>query len=515
MPPDLIQIFPVSSTLLPDDFVCPPADALPHLIRSSATLSRRHPYLADLAEIELQIHELNQRPPASPKTVEHLQIRPGVTLLEVGWNSLPELINNQQIEPQAESSLILLVPPTATAPSRALTPSGHQLLAMKIAVEHLDPKTVAAEGNVPVGVIDRLITAAVRDGLLLAPAPALVRPPSFFPAEPRFHHRLRADVFTLQWHITQACDLLCRHCYDRSSRTAVSADQGRLVLDRFYDFCQANHVRGQVSFTGGNPLLHRHFFDLYRGAAERGFMVAILGNPTDRQTLESLVALTKPEFYQVSLEGLPEHNDFIRGIGHFQRVMAFLDVARELRIYTMVMLTLTRDNQDQVLPLAEMLRHRVDLFTFNRLAMMGEGAALASAPVENYQTFLTKYLQAAAENPIMSLKDSLFNIILDQDGRPPGGGCAGFGCGAAFNFVSLLPDGEVHACRKLPSLLGNLHEQTLLEIYRSPLAAAFRQGSSACRPCPLRPVCRGCPAVVAGLGGDIFTTIDPYCFYRR
>src|SRR5690606_13617787 len=128
-----------------------------------------------------------------------------------------------------------------------------------------------------------------------------------FPAEPRFHHRLRADVFTLQWHITQACDLHCRHCYDRSSRTAVSADQGRLVLDRFYDFCQANHVRGQVSFTGGNPLLHRHFFDLYRGAAERGFMVAILGNPTDRQTLESLVALTKPEFYQVSLEGLPEH----------------------------------------------------------------------------------------------------------------------------------------------------------------------------------------------------------------
>ena len=32
----------------------------------------------------------------------------------------------------------------------------------------------------------------------------------------------------------------------------------------------------------------------------------------------------------------------------------------------------------------------------------------------------------------------------------PFGGCTGFGCGAAFNFMAVLPDGEVHACRKVP-----------------------------------------------------------------
>jgi len=48
------------------------------------------------------------------------------------------------------------------------------------------------------------------------------------------------------------------------------------------------------------------------------------------------------------------------------------------------MLTLTRANLDQVLPLTEILQGRVDLFTFNRLALVGEGASLYSVEPEKY-----------------------------------------------------------------------------------------------------------------------------------
>jgi radical SAM protein with 4Fe4S-binding SPASM domain len=92
------------------------------------------------------------------------------------------------------------------------------------------------------------------------------------------------------------------------------------------------------------------------------------------------------------------------------------------------------------------------------------------------------------------------------------GGCAGFGCGAAFNFVSLLPDGEVHACRKFPSLIGNIFSQSLREIYDAPVARRYRAGSFACRECRLRPACGGCLAVSHGFGLDVFTERDPYCF---
>jgi selenobiotic family peptide radical SAM maturase len=530
MEPELHTIYPVSSRLLPPD--CPdcPAAALPELLRERPELLARAPFLADLATIERAVHRLTHLPIETPASVTELTVRPGVELFEVDWTALPELLAycnvrprvdwtalpellaHRGVRPRQHRSLILIVPPIDQQPVRVLSPTDHQLLALKIAVEHLDHRAVAYQGRVSVQLIDRLVADAVRHGLLLAPASSITRPPSFHAESLRFPNRLRAEVFTLQWHLTQACDLHCRHCYDRSSRKAVTDEQGARVLDQFSSFCRDHHVDGQVSFSGGNPLLHPHFFEFYAEAAEHGLMTAILGNPSDRKALLSLKQIQVPEFYQVSLEGLREHNDYIRGSGHFDRTFAFLELARELKIYTMVMLTLTRDNLDQVLPLAEQLRDRVDLFTFNRLAMMGEGAALAAPPVNRYESFLESYLEAAATNPIMSTKDSLFNIILERQGRPVRGGCAGFGCGAAFNFVALLPDGEVHACRKLPSLLGNLYQHSLTEIFHSQLSERYREGSSSCRSCRLRPVCRGCPAVVSGLGQDIFSERDPYCF---
>ena len=42
-----------------------------------------------------------------------------------------------------------------------------------------------------------------------------------------------------------------------------------------------------------------------------------------------------------------------------------------------------------------LLRDRVDLFTFNRLAMVGEGADLASVKPEDFPAFLERYMKAS------------------------------------------------------------------------------------------------------------------------
>jgi selenobiotic family peptide radical SAM maturase len=284
------------------------------------------------------------------------------------------------------------------------------------------------------------------------------------------------------------------------------------VLDDLRHFCKSRHVAGQVSFTGGNPLLYPYFRDLYEAASQRDFGIAILGNPTDEATLKELTAIQKPVFYQVSLEGLQPHNDEIRGLGHFYRTIVFLDLLRQLDIYAMVMLTLTRDNMDQVLPLAEKLRSHANLFSFNRLSLVGEGANLKPPSRQAYANFLKHYIKAAETNPIIGMKDNLINILYYRDHADGFGGCTGYGCGAAFNFVSLLSDGEVHACRKFPSPIGHIDQQNLAQIYDSPEAKRYRCGSHGCRQCPIRRVCGGCLAVTHSHGLDISTAVDPFCF---
>jgi len=477
-------------------------------------------YLADLFRLELAVAEAAGDAACVPATVEALSVNPSLRALEVSWAGLPQLLakneDKEMAGPVSGLALILVWYDPLAGDVRTEEARDEDLLVLKMVVEEIAAQEAASVGKVPVAAIEAALDRGVARGIILRPLSQIRRDPADFPLpSDRDPRSFAAEVFTLQWHVTQVCDLRCKHCYDRSDRAALPLERGLAVLDDLAFFCRSRNVQGQVSFSGGNPLLYPHFIELYQAAADRGLATAILGNATTKDRLLPLMAIQRPAFYQVSLEGLAEHNDYIRGKGYFARVMDFLDLLQEFDIYSMVMLTLTRENQEQVLPLAAHLRDRVDLFVFNRLAMVGEGSQLESAPVTGYREFLERYLAAAEKNPAMGAKDNLFNIVQDSRGKELFGGCTGFGCGAAFNFVSLLPDGEVHACRKFPSPIGNIFSQSLVEIYDSASSRKYRAGCQACRDCRLRPACGGCLAVSHGFGLDVFAERDPYCFIEN
>lgn len=442
-------------------------------------------------------------------------INPSLFLLELSWSGLSGCIDdssNRGTLPVHESELLAVWkhPDTENVESRPINPN--DLLALKIVSENIELSQAAEEGGCSVNYLGKILQEAEKNGLLIRASSRLKRPIDRFPGVFPEHEKYRtASVFTLQWHITQACDLHCRHCYDRSERAAVSLDQGLKVLNQMQVFCKNFNVQGQITFTGGNPLLHHNFLELYQAAADKGFLLAVLGNVTSAANLDKIIAIHPPEYYQVSLEGLRNHNDIIRGAGYFDRVFKFLQILREKKIYSMVMLTLTAENVDQVLPLAALLQGKANLFMFNRLTLFGEGAGVQPVPVARYAEFLREYARAEKDYSVLAFKDSLFTPLCFSEEHHIFGGCAGFGCGAAFNFMALLPDGEVHACRKFPSLLGNLHSNTLEEIYSSPLAQSYRRGSDACVDCAFMMTCRGCPGVTAGHHLNPFTERDPYC----
>jgi selenobiotic family peptide radical SAM maturase len=207
--------------------------------------------------------------------------------------------------------------------------------------------------------------------------------------------------------------------------------------------------------------------------------------------VERIVALRRPRVWQVSLEGLAATHDAVRGEGSYARTLAFLRLLGELGVRAHVMLTLTAANVEEVLPLASSLSGLYDRFAFSRLARTGRGAGLEGVSSEGWSMFATRWVAAAARDRRLAMKDGLLNVALADAGRPLAGGCTGAGCGAAFNFLALLPDGEVHACRKLPSRVGHLRESSLEDVWRSAKAALWRAGSGACRGCRLRKAAAG------------------------
>ena len=473
------------------------------------------PYLPDLARLEWACWQVKGDGREIGGT-ERLRVNPCLQLLSLSWRLLPEFGQDEAGEPLTPrpGRQWALIWRNRAGRVRCEPAGGEDLFALKLVAQELDRFQAARASGVSPGTVNQVLQGAVEKEILLAPPSRLRRRKSKFPACADVPRRfLSSAVFSLQWHITNACELHCRHCYDRSQPSPLPLAEALGVLDELYEFCRRRFVQGHVSFTGGNPFLYPHFEQLYRAGAERGFLLSILGNPVGRERLEPLLEIQKPQFFQVSLEGLPEYNDKMRGEGHYQRVMEFLPLLRRLGVYATVMLTLTRDNIGQVLPLAERLRERgADSFTFNRLSRVGEGTDLALPEKKSYLDFLVRYVQAASHNPILHYKDNLLNVLAYKNGEALFGGCTGFGCGAAFNFLVLLPDGQVHACRKFPSPLGDIRGKSLSHIYDSPLARKYRDGCRACKDCPIRYACGSCLAMAHSFGLDVFARKDPHCF---
>ena len=474
-------------------------------------------FLPELARLELTINKVIKGETEIPLEPDQPVINPTLQLLQLSWKNLVSILNSDQgnasVNPEPGEEWVLIWRNPVTVKIDIHKALEEDLLVLKMTFEEITPEQAASVGNLPIGAIDAAIDRAISKGILLAPKSLLRRDPAAFPAAQNTpEHFLTTPIFALQGHITHVCDLHCKHCYDRSNRSTLRLEQSIGILDDLRAFCKSRNVRGQVSFTGGNPLLYPRFSELYSAAVERGFVVAILGNPAPKEMIEGLIAIQPLSFFQVSLEGLQEHNDAIRGAGHFERIMGFLKVLRELEVFSMVMLTLTKENIDHVLPLAEMLRGMTDSFTFNRLSLVGEGANLQLPSREKYVSFLESYVEAAKHNPVIDLKDNLLNIVHYRKKIDLFGGCTGYGCGAAFNFIAVLPDGEAHACRKFPSPIGNVLQQSIAEVYESDMARRYRAGCSACRSCVIRPVCGGCLSVAYSHGLNVFEERDPFCF---
>lgn len=523
---EFISIYPICRAVLGAEAwegLLAACEGSPESLPEQAALlhDESHPpaFLADLAALEWTRHCVAQADVYFPEDVDDFEVNPTLEVLRLSRRLRPLLsaqAHTGGTEPRAGEEWALIWRDPKRGETLTTAASNEDLLAVKIIVDGLSTEEAARAGDVPVHAIDGVLARAAQKGLLIAPRSRIRRDTAAFPrGEDTPDPYVTAHTFTLQWHITQACDLHCRHCYDRSKRSPLTLEQALAVLDDMRGFCGQRRVRGHICFTGGNPLMYTHFLEVYGAAADRGFSTSILGNPTPAETIQEVLNIQRPGYFQVSLEGLREQNDSIRGTGSFDRAMEFLGVLRELDVSSAVMLTLTADNVDQVLPLAELLRDRADYFTFNRLSPVGEGANLQVPGREEYAAFLEEYVEAAQSNPIMGFKDNLINCELHRREMEPFDGCTGFGCGAAFNFLAILPDGEAHACRKFPSPLGNILEQSIADVYDSALAEQYRKGTAACAGCELRPVCGGCLAAVSGHGLDIFTDRDPLCSFAR
>ncbi len=331
--------------------------------------------------------------------------------------------------------------------------------------------------------------------------------------------------FGFQWHITDYCNLRCRHCYqDDFSRWSELDTAGiKNIIDIIAESIADHQIH--INITGGEPLLRGDLFDILATletcspVKEYNIITNLL--PLDEQTAERLEMLGKLKQLKISLEcSDSELNDSIRGRGSFSKMLKNLEMlARRSTKARVLMFTLGSYNVHR---LEAMLNFSsaigADAVIVERFVPMGKGLGLKEAYLKAgewksaVQALINFTDLGIAADDLVSYRA----FYVELKGRREVRGAL---CNLGDESMALMPNADVFPCRRLPVKIGNLIKDRLPEVLlrlRLLRQSLDREIKGKCRDCQLNKEksgepCIGCRAIAYALSGDMYAE-DPQCF---
>lgn len=313
--------------------------------------------------------------------------------------------------------------------------------------------------------------------------------------------------------------------YESELKNQLSFKDCLKVLDDFVATCRKLNAEPIINFSGGDPLLRKDFFQILEECKKRRIAFSILGNPyLVTNSVAKKLKLLGIKGYQISIDGLEETHDFFRKKGSFKDSLRAFRILKNNRIRTVCMFTLSKKNAPDLILLIHFLKDKVDVFDFARLVPTGRGKQLKSQifkPLE-YRDFLLKVLEEYLKlngktSTRFGRKDHLWTLLYQDLGlfQPQKDNeLVQSGCSMGIKHLSILSDGQVMACRRMPLIIGKVPEQSLFDIFLNSKElnnARKIEKMQKCKDCDLLNYCRGCPAVAFAVTGSYYG-LDPQCW---
>ena len=333
------------------------------------------------------------------------------------------------------------------------------------------------------------------------------------------------SLFHIQWHITNLCNLRCKHCYqdDFSRKNDLDWSGLKKISDNIQQTNEKWDKSVCIHLTGGEPLLRPELFLLLEDLDQKP-VVEELGMITnglliDRDLMRKLSGFSKLRKIKVSLDGGDaETNDSIRQKGTFDTVMRNLSlIKKEERFETIFMFTVMKRNFRSLPSLIRLCQDSgVNGLIIERFIPLGRGResldeVLSKEEWKEMIRMLSDFV-STEEGQHSFLPYQAFQINF-KDEEPE---LLGAPCVIGVDGLCIMPEGNVFPCRRFPISIGNLLDNPLEQIWeRSEILEQLRRKENLkgkCGRCEIRD-CRGCRSLALALTGD-YLEEDPHCWYH-
>lgn len=332
--------------------------------------------------------------------------------------------------------------------------------------------------------------------------------------------------FFIQWHITNLCNLRCRHCYNTkfNAEEDLSWNKLKVVCDSVISALNVWRAEGIINITGGEPLIKEELFDVldYLNNAKEIKELAIITNLTliNESIIARLTRFKKLKAIKFSLEGLnSSSNDAIRGLGSFKKILEALEVVnRNKRFETILMFTLLKQNINQARGLLNFCREfNINGFILERFIPLGQSKNNTQEVIDSndYKKVVKDLLQVCQLDADIDDLAKFRAFFIKIKNRKPF--LFGAPCTIAADGCCIMPNADVLPCRRFGSPIGNILKIPFVEIVGDSSILTDmkykRRLSGKCRSCLVKD-CKGCRALAYSLSGD-YLAEDSQCWLKN
>lgn len=333
---------------------------------------------------------------------------------------------------------------------------------------------------------------------------------------------------TVDWEITQRCNLQCIHCnVRRDNKTGeLPFKQMMSIVDML---CEDKVFK--ISVGGGEPLLYPNIYHLLEYLVYKGFSPGLLSNGIllNDTVIEKLEKIGI-ERIQISLDGASAKTyNSMRGGGKgtFDKILAHAQSISQSSMHLQINTVVTKLNVNEILDILD-LSLKIGAKAFRVVSLIPVTKELRALQISNAQLV---YLVHLLEKKRNELRDkisiglptikflhhsgitTLLSRVVDKNS---------LACEAGTVLCTITPSGDVIPCTYFRSqnfVGGNLTRSSLREIWtHSPVFQRFRELGKLppeCSSCKIKYLCRGgCRAMAFYQLGQL-KAVDPRCWFLR
>ena len=299
---------------------------------------------------------------------------------------------------------------------------------------------------------------------------------------------------TMSFELTWMCNLRCIHCYQYAPcEDELTLQEIKRILDEL-----AETGSFFLTFTGGEPLMRKDFFDIADYARKKNFAITLLTNGTliDKDIAGRIKNLG---ILQVCISILGScaktHDSITRVSGSFEKAINAIRLLSQLGKQVFLNTMVLEQNFKEQAEIKELARELgVEQTLDSVVTLKNDGSKkpvkcrLSDKNLGNYFSWLNKEESKRFEAYKWQLGDPL--------------------CGAGIVGCTINPKGEVLPCTGFPKTAGSLKENSFKEIWNnSEFLKKLRNLNVSdlkeCSECELQPYCFRCPAIAWLEDGDV------------